>query len=72
LRRETDEPIPLSPIPIDYPLLTKSLFVAGHQCLKQLWWRVHESTAKELEPDKSWRTCSIKASDRSAIGLKQL
>jgi predicted RecB family nuclease len=35
-----------------YPLLTKSLFVSGHQCLKQLWWKVHDPDAKELEPDK--------------------
>ncbi len=32
--------------------LTKSLFVSGHQCLKQLWWRVHEPDAVELQPDK--------------------
>ncbi|MGQ0639393.1 MAG: hypothetical protein ACT4P6_01265 [Gemmatimonadaceae bacterium] len=32
--------------------MTKSLFVAGHQCLKQLWWRVHEPDAVELQPDK--------------------
>jgi predicted RecB family nuclease len=32
--------------------LTKSMFVAGHQCLKQLWWRVHEPNSVELQPDK--------------------
>lgn len=31
--------------------LSKSLFVAGVQCVKQLWWRVHEPMATELQPD---------------------
>jgi predicted RecB family nuclease len=31
--------------------LSKSLFVAGVQCVKQLWWRVHEPLADELQPD---------------------
>jgi predicted RecB family nuclease len=32
-------------------LLSKSRFVAGLQCYKQLWWRVHEPKAPELTPD---------------------
>jgi len=32
--------------------LSKSLFVAGTQCHKLLWWKVHEPLAKELQPDK--------------------
>ncbi len=31
--------------------LSKSRFTAGLQCLKQLWWRVHEPDAPELIPD---------------------
>src|SRR3954463_6664042 len=31
--------------------LTKSLFTAGLQCPKLLWWKVHEPTAVELQPD---------------------
>src|SRR3954466_14155714 len=31
--------------------LTKSLFTAGLQCPKLLWWRVHEPSAVELQPD---------------------
>jgi len=31
--------------------LSKSRFVAGVQCHKQLWWRVHEPDAPELVPD---------------------
>jgi hypothetical protein len=31
--------------------LSKSRFTAGFQCLKQLWWRVHEPDAPELVPD---------------------
>jgi hypothetical protein len=31
--------------------LSKSRFVAGWQCHKYLWWRVHEPDAGELEPD---------------------
>jgi len=33
--------------------LSKSRFVAGWQCHKQLWWRVHEPKAPELIPDES-------------------
>src|SRR5262245_45543041 len=32
--------------------LTKSRFVAGCQCEKLLWWKVHEPEAPELQPDK--------------------
>ena len=32
--------------------LSKSRFVAGVQCHKLLWWRVHEPEAVELQPDK--------------------
>lgn len=31
--------------------LTKSLFTAGLQCPKLLWWKVHEPNAVELQPD---------------------
>ncbi len=31
--------------------LSKSRFVAGIQCHKLLWWRVHEPDAPELQPD---------------------
>src|SRR5678810_599790 len=31
--------------------LTKSLYTAGLQCPKLLWWKVHEPTAVELQPD---------------------
>ena len=31
--------------------LSKSRFISGLQCHKQLWWRVHEPDAPELEPD---------------------
>jgi len=33
------------------PHLSKSRFVAGWQCHKQLWHRVHEPDAPELQPD---------------------
>ena len=33
--------------------LSKSRFVAGWQCHKQLWWRTHEPNAPELVPDES-------------------
>jgi hypothetical protein len=33
--------------------LSKSRFCYGLQCLKQLWWRVHEPDSPELEPDAS-------------------
>jgi len=32
--------------------LNKSLYVAGVQCHKLLWWKVHEPLAPELQPDK--------------------
>ena len=31
--------------------LSKSRFTAGLQCHRQLWWRVHEPRASELQPD---------------------
>src|SRR5207247_1359769 len=35
--------------------LSKSRFLAGLQCHKQLWWRVHEPDAPELVPDAALR-----------------
>src|SRR5205809_8143898 len=32
--------------------LSKSRFVAGKQCHKLLWWKVHEPLAVELQADK--------------------
>lgn len=32
---------------------SKSLYVAGLQCTKQLWWRLHEPEATELAPDET-------------------
>lgn len=37
------------------PTLSKSRFLSGLQCSKQLWWRVHEPTAPELTPDENTR-----------------
>ena len=36
--------------------LSKSRFCAGLQCLRQLWWRVHEPDAPELRPDPDLQT----------------
>ena len=33
-------------------MLSKSRFIAGWQCHRLLWWKVHEPGAKELEPGK--------------------
>jgi predicted RecB family nuclease len=33
--------------------LSKSRVLAGVQCLRQLWWRVHEPDAPELEPTEA-------------------
>ena len=35
--------------------LSKSRFLAGLQCHKQLWWRVHEPDASELIPSPALR-----------------
>ena len=35
----------------DVRRLSKSRYLAGLQCHKQLWWRVHEPDAPELVPD---------------------
>lgn len=35
--------------------LSKSRFVSGLQCHKQLWWRVHDPDAPELVPDAALR-----------------
>ena len=36
-------------------MLTKSLFMAGRQCRKLLWWSAHEPDAQELVPDPGTR-----------------
>ena len=33
--------------------LSKSRFLSGLQCLKKLWWEVHEPDAPELRPDEN-------------------
>lgn len=33
--------------------LSKSRFLTGLQCLKRLWWEVHEPEASELRPDEN-------------------
>jgi predicted RecB family nuclease len=37
-------------MPTRPPRLSKSRYLAGLQCHKQLWWRVHEPEAPELSP----------------------
>lgn len=36
--------------------LSKSRFTAGLQCHRQLWWKIHEPDAAELEPDAALGT----------------
>ncbi|HOO93516.1 MAG TPA: Dna2/Cas4 domain-containing protein, partial [Opitutales bacterium] len=43
--------------------LSKSRFVAGWQCHKQLWWRVHEPDAQELVPDESLQAVFARGTD---------
>jgi predicted RecB family nuclease len=40
-------------MPADPLRLSKSRYLHGLQCHKQLWWRVHEPNAPELAPDKA-------------------
>jgi hypothetical protein len=40
-------------MPADPLRLSKSRYLSGLQCHKQLWWRVHEPNAKELSPGKA-------------------
>jgi predicted RecB family nuclease len=40
-------------MPSDPLRLSKSRYLSGLQCHKQLWWRVHEPNAPELTPDKA-------------------
>ena len=44
------------PPPEDRLRLSKSRFLAGLQCHKQLWWRVHGPGAPELVPDAARRS----------------
>jgi hypothetical protein len=37
-------------MPSESPRLSKSRYLSGLQCHKQLWWRVHEPEASELSP----------------------
>src|SRR5436309_5786446 len=43
--------------------LSKSRFLAGLQCHKQLWWRVHEPDAPELVPDAALRNVLNQGND---------
>jgi hypothetical protein len=40
-------------------LLTKREFLAGVQCHKQLWWRVHDPESRELLPDQNARALML-------------
>lgn len=51
--RARSGPASRSPARAGAARLSKSRFVAGLQCEKQLWWRVHEPDAPELVPDDS-------------------
>jgi hypothetical protein len=44
-------PAPVPRAPASASGLSKSRYVTGLQCAKQLWWRVHEPDAPELVPD---------------------
>lgn len=41
-----------APAPNDPKPLTKTEYLSGAQCLRQLWWRRHEPGAVELQPDR--------------------
>src|SRR6266571_3815723 len=43
--------------------LSKSRYLAGLQCHKQLWWRVHEPDAPELVPDVALRNRFAQGAD---------
>jgi len=43
--------------------LSKSRYLAGLQCHKQLWWRVHEPEAPELVPDAALRNLFAQGSE---------
>src|SRR5207302_5052383 len=49
--RSTQIALPLEP-GVARQRLSKSRFVAGKQCHRLLWWKVHEPMAMELQPDK--------------------
>ena len=53
--------------PVPERRLSKSRYLHGLQCLKQLWWRVHEPDAYELVPSlETSRTIRRGASSRRA------
>ena len=62
-------PAPRSRVPRP---LTKSQFVAGVQCHKLLWWRVHEPNAPELvpTPDQQARFDAGRYSSASAFAAQ--
>ncbi len=50
-RSEKGAPGATRSVPQAAPGLSKSRYVTGLQCAKQLWWKVHEPDAPELAPD---------------------
>ena len=49
--------------------LSKSRFVAGVQCHKLLWWKVHEPDAVELQPDKVLQDRNLSTTMGHSTGL---
>ena len=48
-------------------LLTKRDFLAGLQCHKQLWWRIHDPLAGELTPDQN--ALAVMLAGRQVVNL---
>src|SRR5260370_3793163 len=47
--------------------LSKSRYLDGLQCHKQLWWRVHDAEAPELVPDAALRNLFAQGRD---VGMR--
>jgi hypothetical protein len=47
--------------------LSKSDYMAGLQCPKQLWWRVHEPKAEELVPDPALQATFDRGNEVGAV-----
>ena len=52
--------------------LSKSRYLCGLQCHKQLWWRTHDSGAEELVPDTALRAVFARGNEVGEVAREHV